>query len=307
MPELDTQMPDSILPHQPSSSQEPLLVEVESVLVVRRLDLAGVRILQIGLDDIVPVLSDGSQTSLLHDRRDNSTTQRVVSDNQTVEIDLGRQRHIRCDGCEDQTSLASVSEIGELDLSVQSSRTEKSWIEGIGSVGGHDDLDVGSLIEPIHLVEQLQQNSLHFSVGTSLGVESLCGNSVDLVDEDDRWGILASHAEYIANHTGTFSQVLLYELGSYHSNEVGCRRVRNRLHQHGLSCSWGAVQKNTSRWIDTDLLVEVEMCERKLNSFPNLLLLHIQTTDIRICDIWLLIRAQHSNRGVSLGREDIDK
>lgn len=47
------------------------------------------------------------------------------------------------------------------------------------------------------------------------------------------------------------------------------------------------------------------MCKRKLNSFPNLLLLHVQATNIGVRDIGLLVLTQHSNRRVSLRGQNV--
>ena len=68
---------------------------------------------------------------------------------------------------------------------VESARSEQGRVQGVGSVGGHDDFDVDGLIEAVHLIEELQEDTLHFSVGAGLGVETLRCDGVDLVDEDD--------------------------------------------------------------------------------------------------------------------------
>ncbi len=57
----------------------------------------------------------------------------------------------------------------------------------------------------------------------------------------------------------------------------------------------------------TDLLVEVKVRQGQLDRFSDFLFLHVQSTDIGISDIWLLVRAEHSYRRVGFGREDIDK
>lgn len=45
----------------------------------------------------------------------------------------------------------------------------------------------------------------------------------------------------------------------------------------------------------TDLLVQVSLSQGQLHGLPDLLLLHIQTTHVRIRDIGLLMCAEHSN------------
>jgi hypothetical protein len=43
------------------------------------------------------------------------------------------------------------------------SRSNQSGIQSIDLVGGHDDLDVTTVIETVQLVEKLQHGSLNFS------------------------------------------------------------------------------------------------------------------------------------------------
>ena len=73
-------------------------------------------------------------------------------------------------------------------------------------------LHVAPLVETVHLVQQLQQDALYFAVGTRLCVETFRGNGVDLVNEDNRWGVFPCESEYVADHAGSFAEVLLHEL-----------------------------------------------------------------------------------------------
>ena len=78
----------------------------------------------------------------------------------------------------------------ELYLPVETAGPEEGGVEGVLPVGGHDDLDVGRLVEAVHLVEQLEEDALHLPVGARLRVETLSRDRVDLVDEDDGGGVL---------------------------------------------------------------------------------------------------------------------
>lgn len=49
------------------------------------------------------------------------------------------------------------------------------------------------------------------------------------------------------------------------------------------------------------------MCQRQLDSLSNLLLLHIETTNVGVGNIWLLILTQHSNRRVCFRGKDVDE
>lgn len=125
-----------------SSPAMRLLVEVELIRLGRTLDLARVRILQIALDDVIPVLAHRPQPGILHDGGNDGAGKRVVPHDQAVEVDLGGQAHLARDGAEDEAALAAVAERWELDLAVQTAGSEKGRVEGIRAVGCHDDLDV---------------------------------------------------------------------------------------------------------------------------------------------------------------------
>ena len=54
----------------------------------------------------------------------------------------------------------------ELDLSVDTSWSNQSGVQGLDPVRGHDDLDVSSCVESVELVEELQHCSLDFAFTT---------------------------------------------------------------------------------------------------------------------------------------------
>lgn len=284
-----------------------LFVKVKLVLVRRPLDLAAVRVLEVGLDDVVAVLADRAETGLLHDGGDDGAAEGVVAHNQAVEIDLGGERHLAGDRREDEAALATVAQVRELNLAVEATRTEEGGVEGVGAVGGHDDLDVGRLVETVHLVEELEENTLHLAIGTGLRVKTLGGDGVNLVDKNDGRRVLAGHPEHVAHHARALTEVFLHKLGANDADEVCRCRVGHSLDQHGLASSRGSVEQHTARGVDTDLLVEVEVRQGELDSLPNLLLLHVQATNIGICNVGLLVGAEHGNRGIGLRREDVDQ
>jgi hypothetical protein len=80
-------------------------------------------------------------------------------------------------------------------------------------------LDVGGLIKTVHLVQQLEQDSLNFSISSGLSVESLGCNGVDFINENDSWRVLLGQSEYVTHHARSFAQILLHKLRSNHSDE----------------------------------------------------------------------------------------
>ena len=83
----------------------------------------------------------------------------------------------------------------EENLSVDTSGTNQRRIQGLDLVGGHDDLDVATIIETIQLVEKLQHGSLDFTFTSRRGLVTLGTDSINLVDKDDARGVLGSDLE----------------------------------------------------------------------------------------------------------------
>ena len=90
-------------------------------------------------------------------------------------------------------------------------------------------LDIARLVEPVHLVQQLEQDTLHLTVSTCLRVEPLRGDGVNLVNEDNTWRMLLSHPEQFSYELGTVSEILLNELGTDNTKESGGRLVATAL------------------------------------------------------------------------------
>jgi hypothetical protein len=96
-------------------------------------------------------------------------------------------------------------------------------------------LDVACLVESVHLVEKLKQDSLNLTVRTSLSIETLRRNGIDFVNEDDCWRVLSGEPENVSNHTGTFTKVLLDEFRSIHADEGGRRMMGDSFDKHSLA------------------------------------------------------------------------
>ena len=69
----------------------------------------------------------------------------------------------------------------DVDFSVEPSEPPESGVNGVGTVGGGHDDDVGPLLETVHQRQQLGDNpTLNFAVG----LLSLRSNRVQLIDEN---------------------------------------------------------------------------------------------------------------------------
>ena len=206
---------------------------------------------------------------------------------------------------ENETLLTAVWE-WELNLSIETSGTKEGGIESIGTVSSHDNLDINGLIETIHLLEEFDKNTLDFTISSCVSIVSLGGDGIDLINEDNRWRIFLCHPEDVSDHTGALTEILLDELGTDHADDRGVRVMGDSLSEHGLTGTWGSIKKDTTGRVDTDLGVELRVSKRKLNSFSDLLLLDVESTDIAVLDIGLLAHLHHGDGGVSVGRQDVN-
>ena len=101
----------------------------------------------------------------------------------------------------------------EFHLAVQSTGTDQSRIEYIGSIGRHENLNVAARFKAIELGTNLQHGPLHFIVAALfVDVTTRPSNSVDLIKEDDTGGLGPGNLEKFADHASTFTNVLFHQL-----------------------------------------------------------------------------------------------
>ena len=74
-----------------------------------------------------------------------------------------------------------------VDFAVETTKASQRRVNRVGAVGGADDNHVGTLLEPVHKGKHLGHDT---ALNLTVGLVALWGDRVDLVDEDDRRGIL---------------------------------------------------------------------------------------------------------------------
>lgn len=171
-------------------------------------------------------------------------------------------------------------------------------------------LDVDVLVKAVHLIKELQEDPLHLPVGcrrndneelidseafitvttrrsgravtrtSGLSIETLGGDGVNLIDEDDGGGVFLGQPEDVTHHPRTLTQILLNELRADHADErrcterstkspwfiqikhqktsrpetgLTCSVVGHSFGQHGLSTSWRPVHEDPPGRVDADL------------------------------------------------------
>ncbi len=76
------------------------------------------------------------------------------------------------------------------------------------------------------------------------------------------------------------SKILLHKHWPNYTNESSSCMMSNSLGRHGFASSWRSIQQNSSGEVNTNLLVELMVCERQLHCFRNLLLVNVIASNI---------------------------
>lgn len=128
--------------------------------------------------------SERQQTRLRANGLDVSTREVVLLRDELLQVDVFVEAHLGRVQSKD-LSLRHLVGVLEQDLSVDTSGSNQGGIQSLDLVGGHNDLDVASVVETVELVQKLQHGSLDFSLTARGGIVSLRTDGIDFVDEDD--------------------------------------------------------------------------------------------------------------------------
>src|SRR6202007_2215939 len=116
-------------------------------------------------------------------------------------VDAGAEVFAAGVGGEDGVPFGAVGQ-GDEDFAVEPAGPAQRRVEGVGAVGGGQHHHPAGRVEPVHLGEQLVEGLFAFvaagdAVGGAAGAEG-----VDLVDEHDRWGVVAGLFEQVPHPGG---------------------------------------------------------------------------------------------------------
>mmetsp|Transcript_67322 Transcript_67322/g.152328 ORF Transcript_67322/g.152328 Transcript_67322/m.152328 type:complete len:327 (+) Transcript_67322:217-1197(+) len=278
-----------------------MFLRVEGELLGVFVGVLSVGVVEVLGEDHVAVLTHGLKARLLADGAQVGRANAVGAVYVVLDVHLLRQIHVRRARLEDHALLAAVR-VGELDFAVEAAGAQEGRVQSVRAVRRHDHLDVDGLVEPVHLVEELEQDALHLTVRTRLRVEALGRDRVHLVDEDDGGRVFFGQAENVADHAGAFAEILLHEFGADDGDERRGGRVGHGLGHHGFPRPRRPVHEHTPRRVDADLAVELELGERELDGLAHLLLLDVVAADVCIRHVRL---GRHElDGGVGLGGQD---
>ena len=272
--------------------------------------LLPVQRLLLGLDEVLltdlhPALPQRQHPGLGADGLDVGPAQVVLAHDELLEVDVLGQCHLGRVDVEDVPLGLDVRQ-REFDLAIDPAGADEGGVETFDLVGGHDDLDVASLVESIELVEQLEHGPLDLAGAARGGVVPLGADGVDLVDEDDGRGQVVGDAEHLPNELGAVSEVLLDELGTDDAEEGGAGLVGDGLGEEGLAGAGLAVQDDSLGGFDANVLVQLGVGQGQLDGLLDLLDLVLQPADVGVGFQRRLLDLHDGDHGVGVVGEYAD-
>ena len=130
------------------------------------------------------------------------------------------------------------------DLPVEAARPQQRRVEDVGTVGGGDEDDPAADVEAVHLDEQLVQGLLALVVAAAHAGAAVPADGVDLVDEDDRRGVLLGLLEEVTDAGGADADEHLDEVGAGDRVEGDAGLAGDRAGQQRLAGAGRAVEQH---------------------------------------------------------------
>ncbi|TFB02298.1 hypothetical protein CCMA1212_006004 [Trichoderma ghanense] len=217
-----------------------------------------------------------------------------------LEVDVVGQLHVL--GV-DLENLQTASRVGDanVNLAVETTESSQGRVDGVGSVGGGHDDDVGARLHAVHEGEQLRHDT---ALNFTIGLVSLGGDGIDLVDEDDGGRVLLSLLKGLSQIRLGLSGHLGHNLGTIDEEEESASLVGDSTSHESLTGTGRTVEQDTSRRLDTDGLEQLGMAEGKLDHFSDLSHLLAASTNVVIADLVQVVLLLVALNGLALTVDD---
>ena len=123
----------------------------------------------------------------------------------------------------------------DLDLPVEAAGPQQRGVEHVGPVGRGDQDHAAADVEAVHLDQQLVERLLALVVTAAHAGAAVAADGVDLVDEDDRRGVLLGLLEQVADAGGADADEHLDEVGAGDRVERHARLAGDGAGEQGLA------------------------------------------------------------------------
>ena len=179
----------------------------------------------------------------------------------------------------------------DIDLTVETARTQQRVIQNILAVGGCDDDNALVCTKAVHLNEQLVERLLALVMAAAETCAALTAYRVDLIDEHDSRCVLLGLLEQVAHTRCADTDVQLNEVRTRNRQERYARLACNRTRDQGLTGARRADQQHALRNTRADLHELLRILE-ELDNFLQLGLFLIRACHIIEGDLALIVLRQ---------------
>ena len=200
-----------------------------------------------------------------------------------VQVDVRRHRLALRVHREDPLAALEVGRVHG-DLAVEAARAQQRGVEDVGAVGGRDEDDVRVDVEAVHLDEHLVERLLALVVPAAHAGAAVAADGVDLVDEDDRRGVLLGLVEQVTDAAGADADEHLDEVRAGDRVERHARLTGDRAGEQRLAGPGRAVQQHALGDLGADGL-ELGRLREELLDLLELLDRLVDTRDVRERDL----------------------
>mmetsp|Transcript_45758 Transcript_45758/g.115181 ORF Transcript_45758/g.115181 Transcript_45758/m.115181 type:complete len:256 (+) Transcript_45758:258-1025(+) len=201
--------------------------------------------------------------------------------------------------------LHPTSLIGErdLDFAIQTTGTQKSRIQCIRTVRGHHHFHLTQFIKTVHLVKQLHQSTLNFTISRCSFGKTTATNGINLIHKDDARLMITCVTEHFANQTCTLTDVLVHDCTRDNLEKGGIDIACQSTSHQSFSGTRRTIQKHTLRRLDTNTLEELRGGERQFDYLTQFVHLLIETANGRIADSTRILTEHVEYHRIDLSRE----
>jgi hypothetical protein len=154
-----------------------------------------------------------------------------------------------------------------VNLTVETTETTESGVDRVGTVGSSHHDDIGTSLEAVHEGEKLRDNT---TLNLSVGLVTLGGDRVKLVDEDNSRAVLLGLFKGLAKVRLGLSGHLGHDLGTVDEEEEGTGLVGDGTGHESLTGTRGTEHEDTTGRLDTNGLEELGVTEGELNKLTDL-------------------------------------
>src|SRR6056300_1748280 len=189
---------------------------------------------------------------------------------------------------------------GNLNLTVETTRSQKSVIKDIDTVCGGDDYDTSLIVEPIHFGEKLVNGLLALVIRGHVSTTTLLTDSINLINEDDTRLIFSCLLEKFPYPLGPNTYEHLNKVGGRTLDEGDIGLTSDGSSEEGLTRTWSTSEEGTTRNLSTTSIVAFRFFEEIHNLFE-LLFGRVDTLNISESGLNLLVHRKLSGLPKGVG------